>query len=354
MNVLKPELIWIEGRCYRVNDAHTDVSSFQEHDLYENEIAYQDEIDDEDDEDVEVLQMNNNRYYVNLHVPKHYLGAIIGKKGAVRMRLQHETKTDIKIPRMGDNKDVTIYGPSASNVKAARRKINMIVMSSRLRQRPTHFISIPLNKTNIISNFETFKKDVLQDFKDMEDTLFIRSSKLHVTIGVMCLMDNEERTSASKLFTETKDKIIMPYIRDYLPLRVRVQGITNMNDDPSATHVLYARVCEQDAPPGTLQTLVDAVSQYFQKAGLMRREHDRDNVKIHATLMNSKYRAEAQDSGEDDSSRPKRQPFDASKILAKYADYDFGVAEVTGMHLSQHHSMGEDGYYVATCVMNFD
>lgn len=35
-NILKPELIWIEGRCYRVNDPTVDVSFHQEHDLYEN------------------------------------------------------------------------------------------------------------------------------------------------------------------------------------------------------------------------------------------------------------------------------------------------------------------------------
>lgn len=34
-DVLKPELIWIEGRCYRVNDPMTNVSAFQEQDLYE-------------------------------------------------------------------------------------------------------------------------------------------------------------------------------------------------------------------------------------------------------------------------------------------------------------------------------
>lgn len=28
------------------------------------------------------------------------------------MRIQRDTKTDIKIPRMGENKDIVIYGPS--------------------------------------------------------------------------------------------------------------------------------------------------------------------------------------------------------------------------------------------------
>lgn len=35
-NVLKPDLMWIEGRCYRINDCKIEIGSFQEHDLYEN------------------------------------------------------------------------------------------------------------------------------------------------------------------------------------------------------------------------------------------------------------------------------------------------------------------------------
>lgn len=43
------------------------------------------------------------------------------------------------------------------NVKAARRRINIIVMSSRMKQRPTHFISIPFNNPIVMNNFEIFK-----------------------------------------------------------------------------------------------------------------------------------------------------------------------------------------------------
>lgn len=43
------------------------------------------------------------------------------------------------------------------NVKAARRRINMIVTASRMKQTSTHFISFPFNDVNIINNFENFK-----------------------------------------------------------------------------------------------------------------------------------------------------------------------------------------------------
>lgn len=45
---------------------------------------------------------------------RHYLGAVIGKKGAVKMRLERETRTEIKIPRQGRTGDVIILGTSES------------------------------------------------------------------------------------------------------------------------------------------------------------------------------------------------------------------------------------------------
>lgn len=34
-SILKPELIWVEGRCYRAGDSSVEVFSQQETDLYE-------------------------------------------------------------------------------------------------------------------------------------------------------------------------------------------------------------------------------------------------------------------------------------------------------------------------------
>lgn len=43
---------------------------------------------------------------------RHYMGFIIGKKGATIGRIGRDTKTDIKTPKHGENKDITIYGSS--------------------------------------------------------------------------------------------------------------------------------------------------------------------------------------------------------------------------------------------------
>ncbi|KOB66100.1 Activating signal cointegrator 1 complex subunit 1 [Operophtera brumata] len=112
----------------------------------------------------------------------------------------------------------------------------------------------------------------------------MRAERLHLTVGVMSLMDNEERLVASKLLGEAKDKIIL--------------------------------------------------------------NHNRDHVKLHVTLINSKYRKTSDDAGK------KRETFDGSEILQRFKDFDFGVVELNQIHLSQRDSAGDDGYYQPTCVVS--
>ncbi|GBP59312.1 Activating signal cointegrator 1 complex subunit 1 [Eumeta japonica] len=246
---------------------------------------------------------------------RHYLGSIIGKKGAIKVRIERDTRTEIKIPRQGHDGDIVILGPSEANVKAARRRINMIVMSSRFKQKATHFISIPMNTSAVMESFNKFKESVLKDSSDrgLEESLFIQPWKLHLTLGTMCLMDNEERIFASKLLTEARDKIIL------------LKGLQYMNDDPKEIDVLYGLVKEENAPPGILQKLSDEIVEYFYRAGLMQKEYNRDNLKLHVTLINSKYRSRSKKQDEFQSSPKKeRETFDGSRILQQFEDYDFG------------------------------
>ncbi|CAG9784324.1 unnamed protein product [Diatraea saccharalis] len=359
-DILIPSLCWIDGRCYRVNDSNTrDVTAFQEHDLYENEHNDDGIVDEGDEDDFEIITVDDSRFSTCLHVSQHYIGSIIGKKGATKSRIERDTRTDIKIPKIGQTGDITIFGSNVSNIKAARRRINIIVTSSRMKQRSTHFISLPMNNSDITRNFELFKETVLRDCssKGLDESLFIRPQKLHLTLGVMCLMDNEERLLASKLLTEAKEKVVKPLLGNCPSLRIRLRGLSYMNDDPSAIDVLYGCVEEENGPPGIIQRLADGLVDHFYKAGYMDREYGRDNVKLHVTLINSKYRSRTSTSVNDDVTGSKRQArltFDGSEILNKYADYDFGVTELKEIHLSQRHSMGNDGYYQPTCVISCD
>lgn len=83
---------------------------------------------------------------------------------------------------------------------------------------------------------------------------------------------------------------------------------------------------------------------------------ERDHVKLHVTLMNSKYRVRSSTSLNEDANSKlrnsrKRLTFDGSKILETFADYDFGVMEVEEFHLSQMYAKRSDGYYQPSCIV---
>lgn len=73
---------------------------------------------------------------------------------------------------------------------------------------------------------------------------------------------------------------------------------------------------------------------------MSKREFDRDNVKLHATLITTKY-------AEDDANKRKLR-FDARKILEQFSDYEFGSFEMNDIHLAICKSKDEDGYYKLT------
>ncbi|XP_037877692.1 activating signal cointegrator 1 complex subunit 1 isoform X2 [Bombyx mori] len=308
---LKPEVVWIEGRCYRANDSPAEFNSMQEHDLYENEITFEDPDDEEDD--FKVVMLDNSRYCTSFHVSKHYLGSIIGKKGAIISGIKRDTKTDIKIPKHDQTGDVVILGPAES-------------------------------------------ERVLQECPNptLEESLFIRSHKLHLTLGVMSLMDNDERIQVTNLLTEARDTIVIPLLQGHVPLKIRLKGLSYMNDDPKAINVLYGRVQEEDwAAAGLIQKLGDALVDHFYRAGFMKKEFGRENIKLHVTFINTKYRETSDvDAPQQNQTINNRKTFDGSEILEKFADYDFGVMEVTEIHLSQRHTMGPDGYYQPTCIIS--
>lgn len=131
-------------------------------------------------------------------------------------------------------------------------------------------------------------------------------------------------------------------------LDFRVSGLASMNDDPSEVHVLYGRVeCE------ALQLIADQIVAVFVKNGLMQRE--REHVKLHATVVNSKYRvATSQKSKEAEltGGTERRQPFDGRRILEDFGDWDFGKQPVSEIHLARLKTVDcSTGFYASSSVL---
>ncbi|KAG8311631.1 activating signal cointegrator 1 complex subunit [Homalodisca vitripennis] len=169
----------------------------------------QDEPCDGPDQYVIVLT-DSGRYKTAFHVARVYYGPIIGAKGQNRKRLEDETKTIIRVPRHPQDQDIVITGSSRGAVAAARRRIEMTVMSYRSKQQATHFISIPMINPEVKARLNEFKDIVLKDYRTrgVDESIFQNPEKLHLTLCTMVLNDNFERSEAVRVMESCKRDVI--------------------------------------------------------------------------------------------------------------------------------------------------
>ncbi|KAJ9576940.1 hypothetical protein L9F63_006466 [Diploptera punctata] len=352
MDILKPDVMWIEQRCYRINPRDSSIQidngeRFDKDEFTEENLECPVE---EPNEDFDIEITENGNYKTSFRVPKFYFAMVIGPKGAVKHRLEDETKTQIRVPKQGFEGNIVITGSSKSGVSTARRRIDLIVMSARWRQQFTHFISLPMNGVTIKKRYLEFKEKVLEyccNSRGIDASIFQSPEKLHLTLGTLVLMDTDEREKAAHALEECKETIIDPLLRNRsLPLSM--VGIEYMNDDPAEVDVLYGKVFMKN-DSDILQELSDRTVDFFTSKGLMQKQYDR--VKLHVTLMNTLFRNEDSSASDHETSKRKQKPresFDATSILKNFENFDFGSYTVEEMHLSLRYSKSSNGYYQAS------
>ncbi|KAM6067526.1 activating signal cointegrator 1 complex subunit 1 isoform 3-T7 [Chlamydotis macqueenii] len=129
------------------------------------------------------------------------------------------------------------------------------------------------------------REEPLQDH-GVSSSLFQNPAKLHLTLGTLVLLNEQEIRKACDLLQRCKEDFV-DQIAGGKPLTVEVAGVEYMNDDPAMTDVLYAKVHMKDGSD-RLQVIADRLVERFVASGLMLKEWDR--VKLHATVMNTLFR----------------------------------------------------------------
>lgn len=355
MDVLSPEVMWIGQRCYRVNIPNNNRQNEKKVRVNYEEQDYNCEMEFGAEEMYGIESVDNGRkFQLKVHVPQEFHSQIIGTKGNTRRRLEQETGTQILVPKIGSkDTNVVVKGSTKKDVVSAKNRIDLIMIAGRAKHQFTHFLSVTFSTDEIKRNFARFKQEVLSnpEIHGLNESLFQKPEKLHLTIAVLVLLDNQDRVIAAEYLQDCKD-IIVDRVLQGSPLKVKLAGLNYMNDDPSAVDVLYAKV-----ESGELQEIADSIAQYFAQSGLTQLKHEA--VKLHVTLMNSLFAdnddATEKDEAQDlrDGDRSQRKTFDASKILKNFKDFHFGSFEVHEIHLSQRYSKGSNGYYESTGVLKF-
>jgi len=386
MSVLKPELVWVGDSCFRKNpveDRHVYFGrgdpapgcgdTADAYDDYEDgpscmggggQLQQQSEerSDEYRESNFEVVLQDNGMFCAKLRVAAAFYPFLIGKKGATKKRLENETRAKVTIPRQGvENEAVVISGRSRSDVLQACERVELMVESSRRKMGFTHFLSIPLNTARMQESFVDFRTKVLEhvggvsgvkvavDERRIDETVFQTPSLLHLTIGVLALMDDYERDKARALLEDCKESLIRPILGSD-EMFVDIRNLEIMNDDPAEVDVVYAKIAPGDTTD-RLQRVADSLVDRFVHAGLMARQYDR--VKLHVTVLNSLYRNKLEDEFEGYKEGAPRVKMDARTVLSEFGHHDFGSAPIREFHLSQRRAgrRTEENYYFPSTIV---
>ncbi|VDK77070.1 unnamed protein product [Onchocerca ochengi] len=314
-------------------------------DLLTTDIA--DETDEDQLERNEEFVVNYNKktkkWIAKIEIPVPLRRFVIGPKGSMKRKIEEETSCRLNFPMKKKNRrPVEIVSmTSEESIMRCHDRIQLIIHEARGRASYTHFISIPMTheivKDNFLKFMDTIKND--EDLSDScrEEAVFQQPRKLHLTITMLSLLDSDEEKSISN----SLETVINTRVREILngkPLEVEIKGLEIMNDDPTRVHVLYALTSSDE-----LSDVVNTIAEAMSDTGFAPQQ---DSVKIHLTLMNTRYMWEK---------KKKRGRMDVTKLLEKYRDYEFGKVTITEVHISSlNGSVDESGYYssVGTFELN--
>lgn len=361
MDVLRPQIIQIGNRCYRKNPSlHRDVEADEEEEFHDPEVPFDCGWNDEICDSRTPIEETENGFQISMDIPSAFFKHIIGRKGETRRRIENETKTQVRIPKTGQEGPIVIAGAERKGIISAKTRIDVITSSARQKETFTHFLSIPITSSQLIDRFLEFKDDVLRECdgdRGIDASIFQKSEKLHLTIGTLVLLSDAEVQQTLDVLQQCHEDLVGPILKGQR-LCPRIQGIEYMNDDPSCVDVLYAKV-EPGEDLDRLQILVDRIVDKFSITGLMQESYA--SVKLHITVMNTKMRRDptgatvprhqdrkSRSNDQRDQKGPQhkeRESFDAMSLLKKFGEYDFGEHHMKTIHLSQRLGVAKDGYY---------
>ncbi|XP_030387576.1 activating signal cointegrator 1 complex subunit 1-like [Scaptodrosophila lebanonensis] len=282
---------------------------------------------------------DNCGYKLALQIPKAFYGGFM--KGHTKRHIEAATETEIYVPRRSEkSSSLIIKGKERGNLCTALHKIRLLVDTLRKKMRPTHFLAVPLNTGAMQKQFLALKKCILEaQLPGIDTDLFISERCLHLTLGVYVLLDGRERENAMKELQMCRQY----FTESYKSFHLNIRGLEIMNDNPSSTRVVYARV---EAPE--LQEFADKCLKHFKQTGLCASaESKRDNVKLHMTILNNRYRKKL--------NKQSSNSFDAREIIKRFGDYDLGVAQCDEVHLCELGSSGKVNYfYKITGTLKFE
>ncbi|CAI0423251.1 unnamed protein product [Linum tenue] len=166
----------------------------------------------------------------------------------------------------------------------------------------------------------------------IDKSIFIKPQTFHLTVLMLKLWNKERVNAASETLKNLSSKVLEAM--DNRPVSIKLKGLECMRGSLAKARVLYATIEECDTE-GRLVRACEVIRKEFAKAGLVLEKDAKEQLKLHATVMNARLRK----------GKGKMKTFDARGTVEQFGDEDWGEYLISEAHLSQRFAYDSNGYY---------
>ncbi|XP_062230377.1 uncharacterized protein LOC133927946 isoform X2 [Phragmites australis] len=295
--------------------------------------------------DIDGSHVSKN-YSSSIEVDVPLMHFVKGNGGCMQKQIEDDTGVKIIFPSSEEETSVVLEGKSVESIRKASQKIaNVLEQAVQSRMLDySHFISLPLAiHPDLVDKLNYFQSSILGSSASNEDSdkdeslskgsidemdhdhkqddgssvsiklqvqegesvrvkmdtkgslsdfgidksIFIKPKTFHLTVLMLKLWNKDRVAKASDLLQSISSQVNEAL--ENRPISIQLRGLTCMKGSPARARVVYAPVLEVGGErrlARACKVIIDA----FVKSGLVLERDARQELKLHATIMNVRYR----------------------------------------------------------------
>jgi len=303
------------------------------------------------------MEFVGDSWEYKLSIPAVFHKFLIGRQGKVKSQLEMQSGAEIRIPSREDQEELIILrARQKQQIYSAKAQIELLCEKEESKLEYTHFLSIPLcMEPKMRGKFEEFKESVvLQRYSGIDASIFMPSRRVHFTICMLKLHSLSQIDEMKKALASAGG-LIASQPEFNIPMEAHLEDLHILTDDPSSVGVVHttdrSRQLQHringigDSLFAVLKSHGLVTNQNLHHQRLLATDGETAEIKLHATLMNTKYQKGPYDWQNQGDGRNERSTFDASLLMERFGRTDFGTTPLKELQLSCLAEMGDDGYY---------
>ncbi|CAK8992733.1 unnamed protein product [Durusdinium trenchii] len=285
----------------------------------------------------DLLTYEGDEWVFRMEMPAIFHKFIVGSRARNKQKLEMESGCKIVVPKREELEDaVYLRARQKQQIYSCKALIELLCEKEEAKLEYTHFISVPLAHDDKFRQLvDQFREDVvLQRFSGIDASIFMPSRRMHFTLCMLKLHSHAQVDEMKEALQDLSARLSAT--SDYArPVTANMKGLHIMTDDPTSVGVVYT-TDRSSALQNRMNALSDSMFELFQARNLVSSQSlmsqrllssdgQHAEVKLHATLMNTKY---ARSRFEE---RSERETFDASVLMERFGQ----VKQIVGGTLKE-------------------